>query len=64
MVVEVVEVAMVVEQLQPVDLVLAEMVVMVIQELLVLQHHMLTQDLVEAAAVLLGEPAEMDHPEL
>jgi hypothetical protein len=64
MVVEVVEVAMVVEQLQPVDLVLAEMVVMVIQELLVLQHHMLTQVLVVAVAGLLGEPAEMDHLEL
>jgi len=64
MVVEVVEVAMVVEQLQPVDLVLAEMVVMVIQELLVIQHHMLTQDLVEAVEVLPGGPAEMDHLEL
>ena len=58
------EVVMLVEQLPLVALVLAEMVVMVIQELLVLQHHMLTQDLVEAEAVLLGGPAEMDHLEL
>ena len=57
------EVVMLVEQLPLVALVLAEMVVMVIQELLVLQHHMLTQDLVEAEAVLLGEPADLDHQE-